>query len=115
MTRDAEVARRATLAGLAGTACAVAALPIAAGLEVPATVWVVALSLPPLLAAMAGIGRAQRRTGRWTSLLLPFYAAGFLVAAAGDPALRGWASGGAFAAALAFAAVIAWVRRAPPR
>jgi uncharacterized membrane protein len=115
VSHEAEVARRAALAGLAGTSSAVIALPIAAGLAAPAAVIIVALSVLPLLAAMAGIGRAHRPTGRWTSLVLPFYAAGCLVAAAGDPALRGWASGGAFAAALAFAAVIAWVRRASRR
>jgi uncharacterized membrane protein len=73
---------------------------------------VVALPLGWVLAGLAG-GRV--RAGRIASLLLPFYAAGFLTEAVADPSARLWATVGAFATALAFASVIAWVRRPPAR
>lgn len=70
-----------------------------------------ALALAPLALGLAGLLRGRLRTGRWLSLLLPFYAAAFLVGAAGAPAARGWTTAGAFFVALAFAAVLSWVRR----
>ena len=60
-------------------------------------------------------GAPQRRlilAGRAATLLLPFYGAGFITEAVADPGARGWTTAGAFATALAFASVIAWVRRA---
>lgn len=70
-----------------------------------------ALVLAPLALGLAGLLRERLHTGRWLSLLLPFYAAGFLVGAAGDAAARSWTTSGAFCVALAFAATLSWVRR----
>lgn len=70
-----------------------------------------ALAMTPLALGLAGLLRERLRTGRWLSLLLPFYAAGFLVGAAGAPAARASTTIGAFCVALAFAAVLSWVRR----
>lgn len=73
------------------------------------------LLLAPLAAGLRGVLRARLRTGRWLSLVLPFYGAGFLVAAVGGAGARGWTTAGAFCAALGFAAILSWVRRAAPR
>ncbi|MEJ2516064.1 MAG: DUF2069 domain-containing protein [Gammaproteobacteria bacterium] len=70
-----------------------------------------AVVLPVILLA-AGVLDDRVRAGRIASLVLPFYAAGFLTEAMAAPAGRTWAAAGAFATALAFATVIAWVRRA---
>jgi uncharacterized membrane protein len=70
------------------------------------------LLLLPLGLGLRGLLLARLYTGRWLSLVLPFYGAGFLVAAAGNPEGRGWITASAFSVALAFAAVISWVRRA---
>jgi uncharacterized membrane protein len=75
--------------------------------------------LLPLGLGLRGLLLGRLRTGRWLSLVLPFYCAFFLVAATGNPQVRGWVTAGAFCAALGFAAVLSWVRRAgqpaPPR
>jgi len=65
----------------------------------------------PLGAVLAGLARGRVRAGKIASLLLPFYAAGFVTEAVADPSARLWATAGAFVTALAFASVIAWVRR----
>jgi len=65
----------------------------------------------PLVGVLAGLARGRVRAGKVASLLLPFYAAGFLTEAVADPSARLWATAGAFVTALAFASVIAWVRR----
>jgi uncharacterized membrane protein len=75
----------------------------------------IAALLAPLALGMHGLWRRRLRTARWLSLVLPFYGAGFLVAAVGNPGARGWVTAGAFCVALAFAAAISWVRRAAPR
>lgn len=72
------------------------------------------LLLLPLGLGVRGLARAQPRTAQWLSLVLPFYAAGFLVGAAGNPGARGWVTAGAFAVALAFGAAVSWVRRGAP-
>lgn len=74
------------------------------------------LLLLPLALGLRGLLLGRLRTGRRLSLVLPFYGAGLLVGAVGNPAARGWVTLGAFALALAFAATLSWVRRtAPPR
>jgi uncharacterized membrane protein len=65
----------------------------------------------PLGAVLAGLARGRVRAGKIASLLLPFYAAGFVTEAVADPSAQLWATAGAFVTALAFASVIAWVRR----
>jgi uncharacterized membrane protein len=70
------------------------------------------LLLLPLGFGIRGLLLARLYTGRWISLVLPFYGAGLLVGAAGNPEARGWITAAAFSVALAFAAVISWVRRA---
>lgn len=74
----------------------------------------VLLAALPLLLGLRGLLESRLRTGRWLSLLLPFYGAGFLVAAVGNPGARGWVTAGAFCVALAFAATLSWVKRAGP-
>jgi uncharacterized membrane protein len=66
----------------------------------------------PLALVLAGLAASRVRAGRAATLLLPFYGAGFITEAVADPGARGWTTAGAFATALAFASVIAWVRRA---
>ena len=74
------------------------------------------LLLLPLALGVRGLWRGRLDTARRLSLVLPFYGAGLLVGAFGNPGQRGWLTLGAFALALAFAAVLSWVRRtAPPR
>lgn len=72
------------------------------------------LLLAPLALGLLGVLRARLRTGRWLSLALPFYGAGFLVAAVGNPGARAWTTAGAFCVALGFAAIISWLRRGAP-
>jgi uncharacterized membrane protein len=83
----------------------------------PATA--VLLVVLPLLFGLRGLLQSRLHTGRWLSLVLPFYGAAILVAAVGNPAARGWVTAGAFCIALAFAATLSWVKRAtraaPPR
>lgn len=71
--------------------------------------------LVPLGLALNGLRRSRLRTGRWLSLVLPFYGAAFLVGAAGDPGARAWTTAGAFFTALAFASLISWVKRSGTR
>jgi uncharacterized membrane protein len=73
-----------------------------------------ALLLAPLALGMHGVLRARLRTGRWLSLALPFYGAGLLVTAVGNPGGRVWTTLGAFCVALGFAAILSWLRRAAP-
>jgi uncharacterized membrane protein len=114
----AELPRQAAIAGLAATTGLVAAWlgGPALGHGTPAVAALAAL-LAPLAFGIHGLWRRRLRTGRWLSLALPFYGAGLLVAAVGNPGTRGWVTAAAFSVALAFAAVISWVRRAgaPPR
>ena len=72
------------------------------------------LLLAPLLLGLRGLAQARLRTARWLSLVLPFYGALLLVGAVGNPGARGWVTAGAFAVALAFGAVVGWVRRGAP-
>jgi uncharacterized membrane protein len=75
-----------------------------------------ALLLVPLALGVRGLLLGRLRTARQLSLVLPFYGASLLVGAFGNPGARGWVTAGAFALALAFAAVLSWVRQtAPPR
>jgi uncharacterized membrane protein len=104
---------------------AATALVIAAWLGGPAAavgpIGIVALVIlaMPLALGLRGLLLGRLRTARWLSLVLPFYGAGFLVAAVGNPGARGWVTAGAFCVALGFAAVLSWARRskspAPPR
>lgn len=108
----ARTARLTATAALAGTMLAAAAwLAPGAGRHGWTGIAVLVLVLAPLALGLWGLLRERLRTGRWLSLLLPFYAAGFLVGAAGDPAARSWTTLGAFCVALAFAATLSWVRR----
>jgi uncharacterized membrane protein len=86
--------------------------PAARAGAVPVTA--VLLVVLPLLFGLRGLLLSRLRTGRWLSLVLPFYGAGFLVAAVGNPEARGWVTAGAFCVALAFAATLSWVKRATP-
>lgn len=79
-----------------------------AGLAHAATL---AAALAPLALGLNGLRQLRVRTGRWLSLVLPFYGAAFLVGAAGDAGARAWTTAGAFCAALAFASLISWLRR----
>lgn len=88
--------------------------PAAIRLGPAATIALAALLLP-LAVGLRGLLAGRLRTGRWLSLALPFYCAGFLVAAVGNPDARGWVTAGAFCVALGFGAVLSWVRRAGPR
>jgi uncharacterized membrane protein len=111
-----ELPRRAALVMLAATAVLIAAwLGGPALAHGAAGVAAVAALLAPLALGIHGLWRSQLRTGRWLSLVLPFYGAGFLIAAVGNPEARGWVTTGAFFVALAFAAAISWVRRAAPQ
>jgi uncharacterized membrane protein len=71
-----------------------------------------ALKALPLMALLPGTLKGSRRALQWLALLLPFYVAEGLV--------RGWSESGRHAlvawvatalAAVAFCAVLAWVRR----
>jgi uncharacterized membrane protein len=76
-------------------------------------------ALAPLALGVRGLLAARAHTGRWLSLALPFYGAGFLVGAFGVGQSRGWAAAGAFCVALGFAATLSWLKQAgrpaPPR
>lgn len=108
-------ARAVAIAALAGTAACVAGwlAPVALHGGWPGWLLVGAL-LAPLALGIRGLARGQPRTARWLSLVLPFYAAAFLVGAVGNPGARGWVTAGAFAVALAFGAAVSWVRRGAP-
>jgi uncharacterized membrane protein len=104
---------RLTAAGmLAATALVIAAwlggAAIAAG---PLAIVALMAVVTPLALGLRGLMRGRLRTARWLSLVLPFYGAGFLVAAVGNAEARGWITAGAFCVALGFAAVLSWVRR----
>lgn len=73
-----------------------------------------ALLLAPLALGLRGLLANRLRTGRWLSLVLPFYGAAFLVGAIGNPAARAWVTAGAFCVVLAFGATVSWVKRTPP-
>jgi uncharacterized membrane protein len=108
-------ARAVTLLALAGTMICIAGwlLPLASASGWPG-IALLLLVLAPLALGWRGLALARLRTARWLSLLLPFYGALFLVGAVGNPDARGWVTAGAFAAALAFGAVLGWVRRGAP-
>jgi uncharacterized membrane protein len=113
----AEVPRVTAIVALSATGLAMAGWlgPGALAVGVPG-VLLLALLLAPLALGVRGLLLGRLRTARQLSLLLPFYGAGLLVGAFGNPGTRGWITAGAFALALAFAAVLSWVRRmAPPR
>jgi uncharacterized membrane protein len=109
----AELPRRTAAAALAATALLLVAWlgPAAIRSGTPGLVALAAV-LIPLALGLRGLLLARLRTGRWLSLVLPFYCAGFLVGAVGNPGARGWVTAGAFCAALGFAAVLSWVKRA---
>lgn len=111
----AELSRVTALIALAATVALLLGWLAAPALRAgaPASVALLVL-LAPLATGIRGLLLGRRRTGRWLSLALPFYGAGLLVAAVGNAAARGWVTAGAFALALGFAAVISWVRQAPP-
>lgn len=108
-------ARAVALLALAGTVICIAGwlLPPATANGWPGIV-ILLLVLAPLALGLRGLALARLRTARWLSLLLPFYGALLLVGAAGNPDARGWVTAGAFATALAFGAVVGWVRRGAP-
>lgn len=109
----AELSRLTAAAALAATGLlTVAWLGPAAGRAGPPAVTALAALLVPLGFGLRGVLLARLRTGRWLSLLLPFYGAGYLVGAVGNPGARGWVTAGAFCIALAFAAVLSWIKRA---
>ena len=117
--KAAELARITALVALAATVVLLLGWLAAPALRTgaPTSVALVAL-LTPLAFGIRGLLLGRLRTGRWLSLVLPFYGAGLLVAAVGNAAARGWVTAGAFALALGFAAVLSWVRQAsrtPPR
>ncbi|NGP51905.1 DUF2069 domain-containing protein [Thioalkalivibrio sp. XN8] len=108
-------ARAVAIASLAVTgACLAGWLAPVAGDGGWPGVGLLLLLLLPLGLGVIGLARAQPRTAQRLSLLLPFYAAGFLVGAVGNPEARGWVTAGAFAVALAFGAAVSWVRRGAP-
>ena len=111
--RAAEISRLTATFGIAtGMLLGIAWLgPAAWRTGLPGMAALAAL-LAPLGIGLHGLLCARLRTGRWLSLALPFYGAGLLVSAAGDPQARGWITAGAFCMALAFAAVLSWVRQA---
>jgi uncharacterized membrane protein len=116
----AELSRlTATGAVAAAALLAVAWLGPAAIRSGPLAVALLAAVLLPLALGLRGLMHARLRTGRWLSLVLPFYGAGLLVGAVGDPQGRAWVTAGAFCVALGFAALLSWVKRssppAPPR
>jgi uncharacterized membrane protein len=117
---QAELSRLTATAALAATGLVTVAWlgPAAGRAGLPAVAALAAL-LIPLVFGLRGLWLARLRTGRWLSLLLPFYGAGYLVGAVGNPETRGWVTAGAFCIALAFAAVLSWIKRAgqpePPR
>lgn len=113
----AELPRRTAVVALSIVALALAGWLGPAALAAGAAgVLLLVLLLLPLALGARGLLLGSLRTGRRLSLLLPFYGAGLLVGAVGNPAARGWVTLGAFALALAFAATLSWVRRtAPPR
>ncbi len=108
-------ARVVALGALAGTLACLTAwlLPPAIANGWPG-IAILLLVLVPLLLGLRGLALARLRTARWLSLLLPFYGALLLVGAVGNPGARGWVTAGAFAVALAFGAVVGWVRRGAP-
>lgn len=108
-------ARAAAIAALAATGVCLAGwlAPVARDGGWPGWLLVGGL-LVPLVLGIRGLARGTPRTARWLSLVLPFYAAGFLVGAVGNPGARGWVTAGAFAVALAFGAAVSWVRRGAP-
>ena len=110
--RPAELPRRTAIASLAAAVLVLLGWlgPAAVGHGLPALI-ALAILLAPLGLGISGLLRARVRTARWLSLLLPFYGAGLLVAAVGNPAARGWVTAGAFAVALGFAAVLSWAKR----
>jgi uncharacterized membrane protein len=110
-----DLPRLTAATALAGTALAAALWlgPAALRAGAPALAGLVLLLLP-LAFGLRGLLAGRLRTGRWLTLLLPFYAAMFLVGAVGNPGARGAIAAGAFCVALAFAATISWVRRARP-
>lgn len=110
-----EPARRTAVAGLAVVGMALAGWlgPAALAGGAPG-VLLLALLLAPLALGVRGLLQGNLGTGRRLSLLLPFYGAGLLVGAVGNPGARGWVTLGAFALALAFAATLSWVRRTAP-
>lgn len=109
----AELSRRTAALALAATVLAASGWlgPWAVAAGLPGIVPWLAL-LAPLLLGLRGVLRGTLHTGRWLSLLLPFYGAGVLVGAVGNAGARGWLTATAFCLALAFAAVLSWVRRA---
>lgn len=118
----AELPRRTALAALLTAGCVMAGWLGPTAFRAGALALVaLALALLPIGLGVRGLVRANLRTGRWLSLVLPFYGAALLVAAVGNPGARAWVTAGAFAVALAFAAVLSWVRRSsqtpppPPR
>jgi uncharacterized membrane protein len=109
----AELPRRTATAALAATVLLIVAwLGPAATRAGPLGLAAVAALLLPLALGLRGLVAARLRTGRWLSLVLPFYCAGFLVSAVGNPGARGWVTAGAFFSALGLAAILSWVKRA---
>lgn len=108
-------ARAVAIAALALTAVCVAGwlAPVARDWGWPGAALIVALWVP-LALGITGLASGKPRTARWLSLVLPFYAAVFLVGAVGNPDARGWMTAGAFAVVLAFGAAVSWVRRGAP-
>jgi uncharacterized membrane protein len=117
--KAAELARITALVALAATVVLLLGWLVAPALRGGAsTSFALVALLVPLAFGIRGLLLGRLRTGRWLSLVLPFYGAGLLVAAVGNAAARGWATASAFALALGFAAVLSWVRQAsrtPPR
>jgi uncharacterized membrane protein len=112
-----ELPRRTAVTALCVVGAAFAGWLGPAALAAGATgVLLLLLLLLPLVLGARGLLLGNLRTGRRLSLVLPFYGAGLLVGAVGNPGARGWVTLGAFALALGFAATLSWVRRtAPPR
>ena len=118
--RPAELPRLTAAAALLATVVLVVAwLGPAASRAGPLALAALAALLIPLGLGLRGLLLRRLRTGRWLSLVLPFYCAGFLVGAVGNPEARAWVTASAFCVALGFAAVLSWVKRAgqpaPPR
>ncbi|MFU8895820.1 MAG: DUF2069 domain-containing protein [Gammaproteobacteria bacterium] len=110
--RSVDLPRRTAIAGLAAAVMVLLGwLGPAATAHGPPALIGLAILLAPLALGISGLLRARVHTARWLSLALPFYGAGLLVAAVGNPAARGWVTAGAFALALAFAALLSWVKR----
>jgi len=118
--RPTELPRLTAAVALLATAVLfVAWLGPAASRAGPYSLAALAALLVPLGLGLRGLLLRRLRTGRWLSLVLPFYCAGFLVGAVGNPQARAWVTAGAFCVALGFAAVLSWVKRSgqppPPR